>query len=166
MMKELPKVGDLVLVVGHEQEGPAKVDEILNQTRYPGGVRLNPPVWGFSHWNIDALVLAPVPESAYGGVMKIYTDLNLVNLEDWELNLLLKKANEEFQRRSPPKRNLPPLSTDEERMVQYDLMIPAIKAYRQRNESWKPTLRESKDLCDAHRALCQKNGTFVAAPRQ
>lgn len=94
--------------------------------------------------------------------MRINVALDIKSLQDWELELLIKEANTEVLRRNPPKRDLPPLSTDEMRMVQFDMTIPAIKSYRQRNETLQPGLRECKDLCDAHRELCKREGTFVA----
>ncbi len=99
--------------------------------------------------------------------MLITTDLNLKALPDWQIDLLLTELKAELLRRNPPKLPLPPLSNDEMRMVQFDMMIPAIKSYRARNESEhrKYGLKETKDLCDIHRDLCVRNGTFVPRER-
>ena len=60
------KVGDIVMISGHEDLGYRTVEEVLNQKIYPGGVRLNriasmydlsqPIEAALTWWNEDALI--------------------------------------------------------------------------------------------------------------
>jgi len=95
--------------------------------------------------------------------MLITTTLDIKNLPDWTLELLRDEVAAELLRRNPPEPKWPALSDDEKRMVQFDMMIPAIKSYRGRVlvDGQMPGLRVSKDLCDVHRAECVRLGTFV-----
>lgn len=51
------RVGDEVLVVGHEDDGSRRIVELYDQSTTPGGVKLDRPVDLFRSWNEDALML-------------------------------------------------------------------------------------------------------------
>lgn len=92
-------------------------------------------------------------------LIRINLALALQAMSDYELESVRLALLAEKTRREPPKVVLPALSEDEKRMVQYDMMMAAIKSYRQRNPGIG--LKAAKDVCDYHKSECVRLGTFV-----
>lgn len=52
------KVGDRILIIGYEDEGPRTIDALL-EPHIKGVVRLDKPVFGLRYWTIGDLRPAP-----------------------------------------------------------------------------------------------------------